>query len=75
MKLRITRPAGKELVEAAEYYESKQSGLAGVFAKEFERTVQQIVDFPHAWLQYTKHTRRRRMDRFPYGILYRIRGS
>ena len=75
MTLRITKPARQELVEAAEHYETQQAGLADAFALDFKRTVQRILDFPNAWPQYTRNSRRRRMDRFPYGIAYRVRGS
>lgn len=75
MTLRIIRPARRELVEAAEYYETQQGGLGDAFALDFRQTVTAILDFPNAWPRYTRSTRRRRMNRFPYGIVYRIRGN
>jgi plasmid stabilization system protein ParE len=75
MTLRITKPAREELVEAAEYYETQQAGLADAFTLDFKQTVRRILDFPNAWPQYTTNARRRRMDRFPYGIAYRVRGG
>lgn len=65
----------EELNEAALYYETVSSGLGNAFIDEAERTVQQILGHPKAAPEVRRGVRRKLMRKFPYGVLYSIRGD
>jgi plasmid stabilization system protein ParE len=64
-----------ELNEAALYYEAKSSGLGAAFLAEVERSVAALVEHPAASPVISGLVRRRMLRRFPYGLLYRVRGE
>ena len=64
--------AREEMLEAAEYYESKAAGLGADFVSEVRRATQQVFSFPDAGSLVDAETRRCMVRRFPFGILYRI---
>ncbi|MCC6142618.1 MAG: type II toxin-antitoxin system RelE/ParE family toxin [Candidatus Hydrogenedentes bacterium] len=43
------------------------------FRDEFVTALHRMVDFPQAWQKLSKRTRRCRLERFPYGIVYQCR--
>ena len=67
--------AQTELEDAFDYYESERKGLGNEFAKEVSRTIQLILNHPLAWSKLSKQTRRCRTRRFPYGVVYQVRGG
>jgi len=73
MELRFLAPAEAELLEAITYYNGESEGLGYEFATEVQRTLVRIASHPNAWAPISKHTRRCRMSRFPYGLLYQLR--
>jgi plasmid stabilization system protein ParE len=75
MEVKFLAPARAELVEAVAYYESQKQGLGSQFAKEIKRTIQRILQFPEAWAPISRCTRRCRTNRFPYGVIYQVRGD
>ena len=75
MKVEFLETARAELHEAIAYYDSKTEGLGTAFAEEVQRALQLIVDFPRAWTPLSTRTRRCLTKRFPYGIIYQIRGE
>jgi len=64
--------AEREMLEAAEYYESQASGLGVDYLSEVERTAQAISESPMGWPIVEGEIRRRLVQRFPFGVLYRI---
>jgi ParE toxin of type II toxin-antitoxin system, parDE len=70
---RLKRDAAKELLDAAQYYESKQAGLGTEFIDEVDRAFAIIKKAPHRWPRVGKRVRRYRIDRFRYGIIYEVR--
>jgi plasmid stabilization system protein ParE len=64
-----------ELKEAAQYYEAKSTGLGGAFVAEAERSVAAILEYPKSSPIARGSIRRRVLRRFPYGLLYRVRGQ
>lgn len=67
--------AKPELDEALAFYESKQPGLSFEFLDEVERAIRRIVESPNTLPVYDGDVRYCRTHRFPYIILYRIRGE
>jgi len=75
MTVRFLSPAEAELAEAITYYESQRQGLGAEFAREVEATIQRIAQFPHAWGAVTQNARSCLTDRFPYHVVYQLRGE
>ena len=73
MTFDFLEPAQAELNEAFQFYEAQREGLGDEFAREVFRTIQRILNHPHAWARLSKQSRRCRTKRFPYGIIYQIR--
>ena len=55
-----------EWADAISYYNDQRSNLGYEFALEVDRTVERILQHPHAWTLIAKRTRRALVDRFPY---------
>ncbi|TLU85683.1 MAG: type II toxin-antitoxin system RelE/ParE family toxin [Chlorobium sp.] len=72
MKIFILSVAEKELTDAVDYYNDQCPGLGYEFAAEVKHTFDRIALFPEAWQIFSKRARRCLLDRFPYGVLYRI---
>ena len=62
-----------ELNEAARYYERRSPGLGTAFVAEVERCTAAIVEHPEMSPIVMGTIRRRLLQRFPYGLLYRVR--
>ena len=75
MTVEFLSQARLEWAEAISYYNGQRSNLGYEFALEIDRTVERILQHPHAWTLIAKRTRRALVDRFPYGVLYHVRGS
>jgi plasmid stabilization system protein ParE len=67
--------AKAELQDAVEYYEQQQAGLGLEFLEEIYATIQRVLQFPTAWPQSSRRSKRCLANRFPYGIIYQIRDS
>jgi plasmid stabilization system protein ParE len=65
--------AEKELEKVEQYYDSISEDLGDRLRAEIEMTLARIVKFPNAWQPLSKAVRRRRLNSFPYGIVYRIK--
>ena len=75
MKVEILAPAEAELLEAVSYYNEQSEGLGYEFAAEVRQTIGRIVQFPDAWHKLSVRTRRCRTKRFPYALVYQVRGD
>ena len=73
MNVEFLHPAEREFFEAIDYLNSEGEGLGYEFAIEVQRTIERIIQYPNAWHQLSKRTRRCRTKRFPYSIIYQIR--
>jgi len=75
MKIDFLSPATAEFKDTIAHYNLQSEGLGFEFAAEVKRTLERIVQYPEAWSPLSKRTRRCRTNRFPYGVIYQIRGE
>jgi hypothetical protein len=67
--------AEKEFFKAIDYYEECRKTLGYDFALEVYSTINRIIAFPTAWTEVGKGIRRCLTRRFPYGILFEVKGG
>ncbi len=67
--------ASEEFAASATYYESQQRGLGQTFVDEIEQTLDRIAKHPEAARVVIGDVRRRLVHRFPFAVLYRVRGD
>jgi plasmid stabilization system protein ParE len=70
MIVRLLPAAQSELDEAIHWYAQQAPGLGHSFLVEFLRTIQLIERHPTGWHPLSRDTRRCRLRRFPYGVIY-----
>jgi plasmid stabilization system protein ParE len=70
MNLRFLPQAKAELREAVAYYNEQRPGLGDELRAEVELATDQIKSFPRASPKLSANLRRRRLKRFPYGLVY-----
>lgn len=68
-------PAQVEFEEAVNFYNRQSEKLGDEFATEVLKTINRILTHPEAWTKLSKRTRRCRTNRFPYSVIYQIRGD
>jgi plasmid stabilization system protein ParE len=67
--------ADEELEEAALHYAAINPGLGRDFIDEFEATLSRIIATPQQWRFVQGENRRLNFHRFPYAIIYSLRGD
>lgn len=72
MNVSLRGSAEADLDEAFQHYEGARPGLGTEFITEFRRAVDQILRFPRAWQPLDAVYRRCRLNRFPFGVIYKI---
>jgi hypothetical protein len=72
VKARLVPAARVEFLEALNYFQGQTVGLGRDFALDFGDTVKQIVRRPLACPAHLNGTRRCRLKRFRYGVVYRV---
>lgn len=77
MSYQVTiRPrAYRDLCEARDWYESRQSGLGGEFIKEVNSCMVHLSHRPEISPLYYRSFRRTLLHRFPYKVFYQILDS
>jgi len=70
MRIVLRREAERELVAAAQYYESAQPGLGAAFLDEAEQAFNALERFPAQWRLIRLGVRRGLLRRFPYAFYY-----
>jgi toxin ParE2 len=68
--VRVLEVAQQELDEAIAYYNGQAPGLGDAFLLETVAAIDRIRRFPQAWHPLGENTRRCRLRRFPYGVIY-----
>jgi plasmid stabilization system protein ParE len=74
-RLEIHRLADLEINEAAAYYEEQAVGLGVDFLDEVESCFASVAEYPMGGPEIVAGVRRRLLRRFPYGVLYSLRGE
>ena len=64
--------AAAEMQAAAAYYARRAPGLGEAFLDEIEQGLWRIQEFPRLWPVYEGAYRRYLLQRFPYGLMYRL---
>ena len=67
--------AERELDDAFKYYDSIYKGLGLRFIAELESSIERIKLHPTAWQKISPFTHKCLLNRFPYSIIYQIRGD
>jgi plasmid stabilization system protein ParE len=75
MKFRLLIPADLEIEEALAWYEAISPVLKQRFLDDLRSARRQITEYPHAWHPIGRGIRRFRLERFPYGVIYKLRGD
>lgn len=75
MELVFAKFARAEMAEAKRYYEQQQRGLGMTFQYEAAVSARRILDQPLAWQVEVEPVRHFLFNRFPYKMLYAIRGE
>jgi len=75
MELIFAKLARAEMAEAKRYYERQQRGLGVTFQHEAAVSAKRILEQPLVWQVETEPVRRYLFNRFPYKMLYVIRGE
>ena len=70
MSIRLLEPAQIELDEAIAWYASQAPGLGDAFLVEILKAFRLIEQYAQAWHPLSENTRRCRLGRFPYGVIY-----
>ena len=61
-----------DAMEATLYYDQQEPGLGRRFERALESAERAIVEAPERWPRHMAQTRRYRLKRFPYGVVYRV---
>jgi hypothetical protein len=64
--------AEKELLSTISFYNDEKQGLGEKFSFELFAAIDRICKFPFAWAKIDSKTRRCLLNKFPFGILYRV---
>jgi plasmid stabilization system protein ParE len=72
MSYRFTPLAARQFEYAFSHYNLRSPGTGEAFLDEFVQAMDIIVLFPDAWPAHTADTRRCRLRRFPYSIIYQL---
>lgn len=75
MNLEILPLAQRDIDEAANYYLEQRAGLDDEFLAEVDAAFKMIVTRPRQFEQVRPGMHRCLLERFPYGIYYRITDS
>ena len=72
MNVRYHALARKEIIEATEYYTRERPELGAEFLFELSAAIDKIAANPLRFEEVRKGIRRCLLDRFPYGIYFRM---
>lgn len=70
--VRLREEAGRDLAEAATWYEMQRPGLGQEFLDEAARAIRAIGEHPLGYPVMWRRTHRALIHRFPFGVYYRV---
>ncbi|MES1940708.1 hypothetical protein T5B8_10717 [Salinisphaera sp. T5B8] len=71
----LRRAAERDVVEAQQWYEQQQAGLAAEFNAEFNALMDRLAEAPFLYPQKYRGVRRAVLRRFPFLIWYQVQES
>lgn len=72
----LSEEAESDVAEGYEWYESKQEGLGEEFLNSLDQAEEAIINNPNTYrIRYRKKVRSFIVNRFPYMILYIVKGK
>lgn len=74
-QIRIRPAAEADIDEACAWYAERNSSLGDAFMQCLDEAFSQLRRNPHAWQVVYKDARRALVKKFPYSIIFRIRGE
>ena len=74
-RLVVRRQAKLDLRRATRRYEEQRPGLGRELVAQVDSVLDRITDNPHQWQVIYRDVRRAIVQRFPYGVFYRIDGA
>lgn len=75
MKIHHLLEAELEILDAVTFYKERAGDLAMDFYAEFKQAREEIAAFPEFWGLVGGGYRRKLLERYPYGIIYRVEGE
>jgi plasmid stabilization system protein ParE len=73
--IRFHPAAAQEAVSAYDWYAARDSTVAVAFRDELQHAVEAGARNPHTWPRHAQRTRRYVFPRFPFSLIYRVRGD
>ncbi len=70
--VRVRLRARNDIEDAARWYESQQLNLGGEYLNEIAAAFDKLAENPKAYPAIHRETRRLLLQRFPFGVFYRI---
>ena len=74
-RLVVRRQAKLDLRRATRWYEEQRPGLGRELVAQVDRVLDRVTNNPHQWQVIYRGVRRAIVQRFPYGVFYRIDGT
>ncbi len=75
MTLLVRPEAKQDVVEAAQWYDSKKIGLGVEFVDEIDAALDRVARGPKMYAAVYRDLRRSLVRRFPYAVYFAIRGT
>lgn len=72
MQLAYATEARLELLDILQWHEEQQEGLAADPFDEITKAEELILEQPEAWGLVGRGYRRKLIDRYPYGLVYKL---
>jgi len=74
-KIELHPEAVAEASAARFWYAERSADVATAFADALDHAMAMIADLPKTWAPHTHGTRRYLIAKFPYAVVYRVRGK
>lgn len=74
-EIHLERPAQRNLRDAFEWYEARQTGLGSEFLRSVAAVTEQLTRTPERFPNALAPYRSAKLRRFPYALHYRVEGQ